>query len=687
MSLSIQKMVSDGTLSTIVLGVQYLQRNDVYLRIAGVETPQSGAPSGYTWSFLDNNAIRVLPIVPAGVEVVVYRRTDLDAMYNVYSQNAQFDESTIDENNQQLLFIAQEYFEQGVPTQLISSVEYTREDTANMYYRLKLSDGSYTAEFSVPKGGAAGFEALRRSYADAGLTLVDGSFETGGTLTNGTDVLILNVTAEAYAWSGAFPKVVSAGSTPTPLGAGGWIDRSAVNLRGELEAGGASIADIAAAPAEIDAINQNLTDVDSETIYRKRIYVSPTINDPTANPPVYNSLAAAWATITDNDYHHRYTVEMLSGEHDANGILLKDYVDIIRSPSASSTVVIKHDFAASDSYKIRDIFKTANTPYDATDSFPIRCLIRGIYFKGLNLNYCIHSDFNDHPDIDITIEDCFLVNGDPASTATPSDYGVGIGIYGGQRLTFNNCRFYGCNNAALPIESRQGSGWIVHNRATQTRPCRVEFNNCQSLRGFYGGRVVDYGSTQEDIISINGGCLKGDYANLLCFSNGLPGTVTPSILVTGDVPITRVALQQQINSGGTVYKCEFPIAISGFSEQYVAAETLETGDIVNPDAYGSKVSKMLSTTRYKTCNHGVVLNPAVFGGRVSVQRRGIAAVKFSGAPMITNTEISNSSTENGKVQAAVTGDGILGVTHIGTAASTGITPGLAWVTLGYGGTK
>ena len=163
MSLSIQKMVSDGTLSTIALGVQYLQRNDIYMRIDGVETPQSGAPSGYTWSFLDNNTIRVLPVVPAGVEVVVYRRTDLDAMYNIYSQNAQFDESTIDENNQQLLYIAQEYFEQGVPAQLITSVEYTREDTVSMYYRLKLSDGSYTAEFAVPKGGAEKYPELQMS--------------------------------------------------------------------------------------------------------------------------------------------------------------------------------------------------------------------------------------------------------------------------------------------------------------------------------------------------------------------------------------------------------------------------------------------------------------------------------------------------------------------------------------------
>ena len=251
MSLSIQKMVSDGTLSTIVLGVQYLQRNDVYLRIAGVETPQSGAPSGYTWSFLDNNTIRVLPVVPAGVEVVVYRRTDLDEMYNVYSQNAQFDESTIDENNQQLLFIAQEYFEQGIPAQLITSVEYTHEDTVSMYYRLKLSDGSYTAEFAIPKGGAAGFEALRRTYAEAGLTLVDGSFETGGTLSSSTDVLLLNVTAKAYAWAGALPKVVAPGTDPATVA--GFVMRSDAGLRSELSVvdgagliGGATYAQIRA---------------------------------------------------------------------------------------------------------------------------------------------------------------------------------------------------------------------------------------------------------------------------------------------------------------------------------------------------------------------------------------------------------------------------------------------------------
>lgn len=149
---SIQKLVSDGTLSTVVLGIQYLQRNDIYMRIAGEETPQSGAPSGYTWAFINNTTLNIIPVVPAGVEVTIYRRTDIDAMYNIYSQNAQFDEATIDENNQQLLYIAQEYLEQGIPGAGVESLEYINTVLGINYYRFRLTDGSVTSAFGVPDG-------------------------------------------------------------------------------------------------------------------------------------------------------------------------------------------------------------------------------------------------------------------------------------------------------------------------------------------------------------------------------------------------------------------------------------------------------------------------------------------------------------------------------------------------------
>lgn len=78
------------------------------------------------------------------------------------------------------------------------------------------------------------FALWKRSAAEAGLSLVVGSFEEGGVLTSSTDVLLHKESKSIYAWSGAFPKVVAAESTPTPLGSGGWIDRSDVTLRSGL---------------------------------------------------------------------------------------------------------------------------------------------------------------------------------------------------------------------------------------------------------------------------------------------------------------------------------------------------------------------------------------------------------------------------------------------------------------------
>lgn len=230
---SIQKMVSDGTLSTIALGIQYLQRNDIYMRIAGEETPQSGAPSGYTWSFIDNTTLKILPVVPNGVEVVVYRRTDVDVMYNIYSQNAQFDEATIDENNQQLLYIAQEYLEQGIPGAGVDIIEFIRDDGSFTYYRIKRTDGSYSDEFYVPSAGSItkvlARESLRRSYAEAGYNLVDGSFEVGGTLVNVNDVLLQEHTGKAFSGPAG---MVAAGTNPTSVG---FVDVSVVLLRDSIE--------------------------------------------------------------------------------------------------------------------------------------------------------------------------------------------------------------------------------------------------------------------------------------------------------------------------------------------------------------------------------------------------------------------------------------------------------------------
>lgn len=67
-------------------------------------------------------------------------------------------------------------------------------------------------------------EALRRTYLEIGLNLVDGSFEAGGELKTPADILLEEKTGKCYSWSGSFPKVVNKGMLPNIEV--GFVDRS-----------------------------------------------------------------------------------------------------------------------------------------------------------------------------------------------------------------------------------------------------------------------------------------------------------------------------------------------------------------------------------------------------------------------------------------------------------------------------
>ena len=414
------------------------------------------------------------------------------------------------------------------------------------------------------------------------------------------------------------------------------------------------------------------------------IYVSVDTSNLAVYPPIYDSLSAAMDSITDNSKRNPYRVEMLSGVHDAREILLKDYVDIVRSPLASSEVFIEHDFDKTESYKVRDIFKTCLAPYDATDNFPIRCKLKGLHVRGKNLNYALHGDFNESPLLDIQADDCIFFNGDPLSDALTADYGIGLGVYGRQKYIFNSCNFYGrYDHLQVDPIYQQGSGWVVHNRADQDGACSVAFNSCKSLKGWYGGRLVDYASGHEDTVSINGGVLLGEFADLLCLSVN-NGVANPSITLTGNCPVKSVRTYQQAST--RILTCSFPICVEGFSKLYRAGTALERGDLVKFDAYGREVNKASAGTRYKY-KLGVVLNDVVLGGRVAVQEHGLAHVKFAPSSIGGNFEVSNSSSVDGKIQIATALDGVIGTTVVSTSFSTSKTPDKAWVSLGYAGTK
>lgn len=109
-------------------------------------------------------------------------------------------------------------------------------------YALAVYDTYGEQQFYFPNVVKYGFEQnsreqWRRSLAEAGLTLVDGSFEEGATVNNATDAVWHIGGGQCYTWGGAFPKAVPAESTPTSTGGVGpsaWVSVGGASLRADL---------------------------------------------------------------------------------------------------------------------------------------------------------------------------------------------------------------------------------------------------------------------------------------------------------------------------------------------------------------------------------------------------------------------------------------------------------------------
>ena len=98
-------------------------------------------------------------------------------------------------------------------------------------------------------------EQWRRSLAEAGITLVSGSFEEGATVNSKTDAVWHISVGQCYTWDGAFPKAVPADSTPTStggVGEGAWVSVGDASLRSDLasEEGSSSIGSSSGATAQ-----------------------------------------------------------------------------------------------------------------------------------------------------------------------------------------------------------------------------------------------------------------------------------------------------------------------------------------------------------------------------------------------------------------------------------------------------
>lgn len=108
---SVQREQSDGSLNRISVRVPYFSKDDIHVYVDDVEINSSVTEeSKYTWRW-DGDYISITPNVDTGSEVLVRRITPINEAIHIFDGRSEFDDQSMDENFQQLIYIAQEYSE------------------------------------------------------------------------------------------------------------------------------------------------------------------------------------------------------------------------------------------------------------------------------------------------------------------------------------------------------------------------------------------------------------------------------------------------------------------------------------------------------------------------------------------------------------------------------------------------
>lgn len=108
---SVQRELSDGSLNRISVRVPYFSKDDIHVYVNDIEINSTATEgSTYTWRW-DGDYISITPNVASGEEVLVRRITPIDEAIHIFDGRSEFDDQSMDENFQQLIYIAQEYSE------------------------------------------------------------------------------------------------------------------------------------------------------------------------------------------------------------------------------------------------------------------------------------------------------------------------------------------------------------------------------------------------------------------------------------------------------------------------------------------------------------------------------------------------------------------------------------------------
>ena len=162
MAQSTQRAVSDGTLVTLDLSINYLDRSEIAVYF------DSALTTKWTWVGKTAKQIKFTPAVPSGVEVLVKRTTDISKLRHEFSKGAAFTAKVLDEDLTQVLHIAQEASEANLSGQFYTDIDMHKYRIRNIGTAVDDTDALTLGQYKADAGGAfASKTAAAASAADA----------------------------------------------------------------------------------------------------------------------------------------------------------------------------------------------------------------------------------------------------------------------------------------------------------------------------------------------------------------------------------------------------------------------------------------------------------------------------------------------------------------------------------------
>lgn len=161
--LSLQTSVSDGTLQSVPLAIDFIDTSHIHVYRSDIETE---LVSGVDYIWDGDTIINLITVVPVGVVLVILRRTVYSTMLNTFTGGSPFLRTTLDENFQQVLFIAQESAESGITLDYYRSLNMHQNTITNLREPTTNTD-------AATKNYADTIVATLKSYVDTADTIIN----------------------------------------------------------------------------------------------------------------------------------------------------------------------------------------------------------------------------------------------------------------------------------------------------------------------------------------------------------------------------------------------------------------------------------------------------------------------------------------------------------------------------------